>query len=277
MASLRHHAIRLAHAFLICLLLALPCLARAEQIKLDSMKVGSKTYKKITVLGFNATDVYFTHSKGISNAKLKHLDDELKKLFHYDEAAARAAEQQQAAENEEFNKNVVVAIEQSAIAKQTAERRLAMSFEENLSDPISEKSPIGKSAPELKVERWIGAKPDTRDHFQLIYLWAPWSRSSKKFLPDISALQGKFTKEIVFFGLVSEKSPDPETELGMRLEFPTGLDASEKFINALGVTSLPQVVLIDPKGVVRYLGHPAALTEKRLQELVVKFAPTPAS
>lgn len=276
MALRRHNLFRPLRALLICLLFVLALAANAEQIKLDSMKVGSKTYKKITVLGFNATDVYFTHSKGISNAKLKTLSDELKKLFHYDEAAARAAEQQQAADNEEFNKNVVATIEKNAVEKHTMERRQSMSLEENLADPLSDKSPIGKAAPELKVDRWIGAKPETREHFQLIYLWAPWSKSSKKFLPDVSALQGKFTKDVVFFGLVSENSPDPETELGARVEFPTAIEAAEKFIGALGVTSLPQVVLIDPKGVVRYLGHPAALSEKRLQELVLRFAPAPA-
>ena len=96
-------------------------------------------------------------------------------------------------------------------------------------------------------------------------------------VPDVSALQSKFTKDVVFFGLVSEASNDPETDAGVKAEFPTAIDSTEQFISALGVTSVPQVVLIDPKGNVRYLGHPAALSEKRLQELVAKFAGEPAA
>jgi len=261
----------------LCMLTACCLSAFAEQIKLDAMKVGSKNYKKVSVLGFNATDVYFTHSKGISNAKLKHLDEELKKLFNFDPKTAEAAEKQQFADNEEFNRQVVVTIESNARSAATLTRRKEMSMDENLSDPLSNSSPIGKAMPELKVERWIGGKPEVREHFQLIYLWAPWSAASKKFLPDVSALQGKFTKEVVFFGLVSETSNDPETDAGVKAEFPTGIESTEAFIGALAVTSVPQVVLVDPKGIVRYLGHPAALTEKRLQELVVKFAGEPAA
>ena len=68
----------------LCALTACCLSAFAEQIKLDALQVGSKVYKKVTVLGFNATDVFFTHSKGISNAKLKYLDEDMKKLFNYD-------------------------------------------------------------------------------------------------------------------------------------------------------------------------------------------------
>lgn len=258
---------------LICTLLCLCLSAWAEQIKLDTLKVGSRTYKKVTVLGFNATDLYFTHSKGISNVKLKYLPPELQKRFNYDEAAATAAEQQQITDNAEFNKQLVVAIEQNAAREKQAERRKEMTTEANLADPLSEKSPIGRALPELKVERWIGGQPDAREKFQLIYLWAPWSHASRTFLPDFNALQEKFSKEIAFSGLVSEKTPaDPETEAGVHAEFPVAIDPTEKFIDALGVTSLPQAVLVDPKGIVRYLGHPAALNEKRLQTLLARFA-----
>ena len=272
----RHILTALRRFVLFCTLVACCLSAFAEQIKLDSMKVGTKTYKKVSVLGFNATDVYFTHSKGISNAKLKYLDDDLKKLFNFDPKASETAERQQYADNEEFNKQVVVTIESNARTASVLARRKEMTIEENLADPLSESSAIGRPMPELKVERWIGGKPEVREHFQVIYLWAPWSAASKKFLPDLSALQGKFTKEAVFFGLVSEASNDPETDAGVKAEFPIGIESTEQFIGALGVTSVPKVVLVDPKGTVRYLGHPAALTEKRLQELIAKFAGQPA-
>jgi hypothetical protein len=263
---------RRVQVLLACLLVALALPAAADQIKLDSMKVGTRSYTKVTVLGFNATDVYFTHSRGISNAKLRQLDADLQKLFHYDAAAASEAERQQVLDNEEFNKQVAQKVEEDAVHEKEAARRRAMSFEQNVADPLSDRCPIGRPVPELKVEKWIGGKPETREHWQLIYLWAPWSQASKKFMPDMNTLQGKFPKEVTFFGLVSEASGDPETEAGVKAEFPTGIDSTEEFIKALDVTSVPTVVLADPKGVVRYLGHPAALTDKRLQELLGKFS-----
>lgn len=272
MSTGSRHILTAVRRFACLCALLIGCLtAFAEQIKLESMQVGSRVYKKVTVLGFNATDVFFTHSKGISNAKLKYLDDELKKLFNYDPRASEQAERQQYEDNEEFNKQVVVTIEKNARTAAILARRKEMSIEENLADPLSESSPIGRAMPELNVEKWIGGKPETRDHFQLIYLWAPWSAASKKFLPEIGAMQGKFTKDVVFFGLVSETSNDPEADAGIKTEFPNGIDSTESFLGALGVTSVPQVVLIDPRGKVRYVGHPAALTDKRLQEFVTKF------
>ncbi len=269
----RHITLAVQRIVMACAFLACCLAAFAEQIKLDSMKVGSRTYKRVTVLGFNATDVYFTHSKGISNVKLKNLDAELQQLFHYDPRAAELAERQQYAENEEFNKQVVTTIESNARSAATLARRKSMTYDESVSDPLFESSPIGKALPELKVERWIGGKPELRNQFQLIYLWAPWSNASKKFLPDVSSIQAKFTRDVACFGIVSEASPDPELEAGLKAEFPTGIEPTEKFISALHVTSLPQVILADPKGIVRYLGHPAALTDKRLQELITKFTP----
>ena len=267
-----HLSVAIRRFLIVCLLLLIVLRSPAEQIKLDSMKVGSKTFKKVTVLGFNATDVYFTHSKGISNVRIRLLAPELQKRFNYDEAAASAAERQQAADNDEFNKQLVQTIETNTLRAREAARRRELTAEQNAADPISDKSPIGRKLPELKVERWIGGKPETRDHWQFIYVWAPWSHASKKFLPDVNALQPKFFKEITFFGLVSEASTDPESDAGVKAEFPTGIDATEKFIKSLDITSVPQVVLADPKGIVRYLGHPAALTEKRVQELVTRFS-----
>lgn len=256
--------------FLICLLMTLCVSAQAEQIKLDTMKVGSRTYVKVVVLGFNATDVFFTHSKGISNERLKRLDPEHQKMFSYDEAAAVEGERRQAEDNEEFNKQLVVTIESNARKVHETKRRADSTYAESLTDPLTEKSAIGNPLPELKIEKWDGEKPSTKEKFQLIYLWADWSRASKKFLPDINLLAGKFVKEIAVFGISPEAAAKSDEDV--RAEFPNGIDPASKLVGDLSITQVPQVVFADPKGVVRYVGHPAALTEKRVQELIKKFA-----
>jgi len=257
----------------LCLLAACCLQGLAAQIKLAELKVGSRVYRSVTVLGFNTTDVYFTHRGGISNAKLKYLDPDLQKLFSFDEAAASAAERQQQEENEQFQQAVGVKAEVSFQEARVLQRRKEMTSEVNLADPLSENSPIGLALPELKVIRWIGGKPETRERFQLYFFWAPWSLASHKYFADMNALYGKFGKEIAFASLVSEDAADPETDAGVRADFPTGIDPSGKFLERLGVNSLPHVVLADQNGIVRYLGHPAALTEPRVKEILEKFAP----
>ena len=53
----------------ICIL-ALGLTAHAETLKLDTLKIGSTTYSNVTILGANATDLYFRHSLGFGNVKL---------------------------------------------------------------------------------------------------------------------------------------------------------------------------------------------------------------
>jgi cytochrome c biogenesis protein CcmG/thiol:disulfide interchange protein DsbE len=257
--------------FLLWLLASLCTPAQAAQIKLDSMQVGSRVYTKVVVLGFNATDVYFTHSRGISNERLKRLDPELQKMFSYDETAAANAERQQAEDNAEFNKQLVVTIESNARKAYETKRRADSTYAESLSDPLTQKSPIGIPLPEMKIEKWDGEKPDTKEKFQLIYVWAGWSRASGKFMPDINLLAEKFTKEISVYGVTADAAPKSDED-PVRPEFPNGIDPADKFAADLSITHLPQVVLADPKGVIRYVGHPAALTEKRVRELIKKFS-----
>ena len=59
--------------------------------KLPLLKVGTQTYSNVTVTTVSATDIYFTSSGGMGNAKLKELDPALQKHFHYDAAKVQAA------------------------------------------------------------------------------------------------------------------------------------------------------------------------------------------
>src|SRR2546422_10811564 len=75
--------------------LALAASLPAAPLRLDFLKVGSKVYSNVTVVGANTTDLYFTHNQGIANVKLKYVDENLRNRFHYDPKAAEAAERQQ--------------------------------------------------------------------------------------------------------------------------------------------------------------------------------------
>jgi hypothetical protein len=60
--------------------------------KLPVLKVGQHTYSHVTVTKVTATDVFFISDQGMANAKLKNLEPAMQKHFHYDPAAAAAAE-----------------------------------------------------------------------------------------------------------------------------------------------------------------------------------------
>jgi thioredoxin-related protein len=77
--------------------------------KLPVLKVGNDSYSNVTVLTITATDVYFTYNngKGMANAKLKSLNPELQKHFHYNPVKAGEAEQKQALANAEYHKKII--------------------------------------------------------------------------------------------------------------------------------------------------------------------------
>jgi len=75
-------------------LLLATLMARAGE-KLPVLKVGSDVYTNVTVTSVTATDLIFTSDNGMGNAKLKNLDPELQKHFHYDAAKMAAVDQKQ--------------------------------------------------------------------------------------------------------------------------------------------------------------------------------------
>ena len=79
----------------------------AAPLRLDSLKVGSRVYSNVTVVGANTTDLYFTHNQGIANVKLKYVDESLRTRFHYDPKAAAEAERQQDVQDSAYQTNLV--------------------------------------------------------------------------------------------------------------------------------------------------------------------------
>jgi cytochrome c biogenesis protein CcmG, thiol:disulfide interchange protein DsbE len=244
--------------------------AAEEPLRLQTLTVGSKTYTNVTVLGANATDMYFTHANGIGNARLKYLDAELQHHFHYDPKAAAEAEQQQATDDLRYHdslaSNLVAQAEQAALAA----KRAAMTSTNSLADPISDRSLLGRPGPALKVGKWLGEKPAIEDRFVLVTFWAPWSIPCRQLIPELNVLQKKFTGKLVVVGVTSEPEQEVLAMTEPKLEFASALDSPTNLLASASVTSIPSVLLLDTKGIVRYLGHPAALTEKKLQALLQK-------
>jgi thiol-disulfide isomerase/thioredoxin len=253
-------------------LLLLGCLtlvstASAASLKLDSLTIGPTTYSNVTVLGANTTDLYFTHAQGIANVKLKYLKPELQKKFNYDPKAAAEAEKRQSESDLQYQTTQATTFFGHSKGSEAAEKP-PLTSEESLADPVSEKSLLGRPAPALEAEQWLGDKPVLDGKFVLIDFWAPWSIPCRKSIPELNALQKKFKDKLVVVGWTSEGEEASVNDL--KMEFSSGLDSKAKLRAAAGVTSVPCVLLVDSKGIVRYEGHPSGITEKKLEALMAK-------
>src|SRR6266571_1653094 len=74
---------------------------RAEE-KIPWLRAGIDSYTNVTVTSVSATDIFFTHSRGVGNAKLKDLSPALQQRFHFNAGKAADAMTQQAQANAQY-------------------------------------------------------------------------------------------------------------------------------------------------------------------------------
>ena len=75
--------------------------------KLPLLRVGSDCFTNVTVTKVTATDIFFTHGAGMGNAKLKNVEPELQRRFHYDVTAGNEVENAHAQANAQYHKQLM--------------------------------------------------------------------------------------------------------------------------------------------------------------------------
>jgi thiol-disulfide isomerase/thioredoxin len=261
------HAMTKWFAVLIALLV---CLAGAEQLKLDTLKIGATTYSNVTVLGANTTDLYFSHAHGFANVKLKYVPVALQKQFNYNPKAAEEAEKQQAQNEILYQAALAKASAAQTVKAAAGPAKQPIGSQTGLVDPLSDKSLLGKTGPTVQLDKWLSDKPSLEGKFVLLDFWAAWSVPCRQYIPELNALQKKYTEKLAVIGVTSDPESDVSDMAEPRIEYASGIDSKAKLTAAAGVTSIPCVLLMDPKGVVLYQGHPAALTDKKLQAILAR-------
>jgi hypothetical protein len=241
----------------------------AAPTNLDFMTVGSTTYSNVTIFGANATDLFFTSDLGMSNVKLQFLSPELQREFNYNPTTAERIEQQRSDDDKRFQQNLAEALSARLQAShETEETQIRAHYSEaGLSDPVSDDSPIDKTAPELNFENWVGQPPNLTGKFAVISVWSPKSAACRKWIPQLNDLHKIFAGKIEVLGVTTASEADVQ-QSDPKIDFACALDPDGKFLKAAGVTSLPCVLLVDTNGTVRYEGHPAAVSTNTLQMLL---------
>jgi thioredoxin-related protein len=217
------------------LMLAAVFSAVADEV-LPVLKVGDMTYTNVTVTSVSATDVFFTHAKGMGNVKLKTLSPELQKHFQFDTKKAQAAELKQAENKAKYHEQLL---------KEPVARPPDMS---------REPSSANHSGSALWRDDFHGALKQARAEGKLVLLdftGSDWCPSCIKLEQDV------FSKP-TFAAYAGKK-----LQL-VKVDFPrrTALPEDQKRANGVlsetfKVEAFPTLILVNPDGreLVRVVGY----------------------
>jgi cytochrome c biogenesis protein CcmG/thiol:disulfide interchange protein DsbE len=221
--------------------------AQAQDEVLPTLKVNGITYTNVTITKISATDIYFTNANGMANAKLKDLDRKTQKHFHYSASKAKAAERLQAADAAQYHNQLLHDYPQPSATNGPLG---------NESKPIWAKSYLHHQGPELFVERWLTPMPDTRDKFILYDFWSTTSPACRAEIQELNEFQREFSDRLVVIGISDESEETVRKTADPIVEYSLAIDTQSRTKTEVGVTGLPHLMLMDPKGFVRWEGYP---------------------
>lgn len=260
-------------------IIGLGCLVLASTARADDsfrfLKVHDQIYTNVTVTTVTPTDIYFTHAHGLASAKLKDLDPDFQKYFHFD--AARSARVEQADIQATVDFQTKVAQQKPATTPQPTNNPSQPSLFANgpdfVDDDLHARSIRGQSAPQLEVDKWLTAQPpDTTGKFVLVDLWATWSEPCQRSTGVLNGFQREFSDRLVIVGVSDESEYAVRRMTSPVIEYTVAIDREARMKHVLEVTAIPYCILIDPTGVVRFEGNPTTLDAGKLRHFLDKYA-----
>jgi thiol-disulfide isomerase/thioredoxin len=165
-------------------------------------------------------------------------------------------------------------------------------------DPLFDPASGARLAPEIEVKDWIDQKPTTlaaeRGRVVLLDFWATWCAPCQAALPSMGEWQKRYKDRgltVVAFtqyrdetengrAVKTKEEHDALREFRRANRLPFGVAAAESVTTAAryNVTSIPAAVLIDRRGVVRYLSVGSNEDDlKELEQMIVKLLDEPAA
>lgn len=118
------------------------------------------------------------------------------------------------------------------------------------------KSFVGHKAPALVVEKWLTPKPDTKGKFVLVDFWAIWCGPCRAAIPELDTFQKQFAGKLIVIGVSDEPEKDVRAMTDPKIDYAVAVDTKGRTGKKIGVMDIPRVILMDPKGIVRWEGFP---------------------
>jgi thiol-disulfide isomerase/thioredoxin len=140
--------------------------------------------------------------------------------------------------------------------------------------PSENRAMLGQLAPDLRLE-WIDGAPigmlsDLRGKVVLIEFWRTWCPACAREVPYLNELHERYQSDgLSVVGVTNEEEAAVKgavADLSMAYRVARTPDSqAERY---WGITAVPRAFLVDREGTLVWAGHPGALEEGRLRELI---------
>ncbi len=132
----------------------------------------------------------------------------------------------------------------------------------------------GRPAPQAAVDTWMTSQPDTRGKVVIVDFWATRCEACVRAIPHMNEIANTFRGKVECVGL-SDESRSAFTNGLQRLNlgpqnfaYSLALDPEGRMKSAFQIRGIPHVAVMSTDWIVRWQGHPSALTEQIVRQIV---------
>ena len=130
---------------------------------------------------------------------------------------------------------------------------------------------VGKDASDFELKDMKGNTVKLSDYKgKKVYLkfWATWCGPCRKAIPELNEIAKEFSKDVVVIGISDEPVEKIKAMKEPVIEYYYGVDTKKTMDKILEIKGIPHVIIIDPKGIVRWEGFPLLENHKLTPEVV---------
>ncbi len=149
---------------------------------------------------------------------------------------------------------------------------------------------VGKSAPALKVSKWVKGTPFTefkKGDIYVVEFWATWCGPCKVSIPHLTEMAKKFKDKVTFVGVSAFETDQAKVEpfvkeMGDKMNYNVAMDLQENptaregfmskaWMDASEQPGIPTAFVIGRDGNIAWIGHPMMMEEVLDQVVADKF------